>query len=42
MTFNPDNLIFFYLTGAVLALAFAILAYATLSRRSDKHKKHRR
>jgi hypothetical protein len=29
MTFNPDNLIFFYLTLGLLALAIAVALYAT-------------
>ena len=36
MTFNPDNLIFFYLTLGLLAVAFAIVFYAAASHRDDK------
>ncbi len=35
---NPDNLVFFYLTLALLAVAIAIVAYATM-RYGDKSKK---
>lgn len=34
MTFNVDNLMFFYFILAILALAFAIVAYAALHERS--------
>lgn len=37
MSFNPDNLVFFYLTLAIIALAFAIVYYA--STRDKKRRK---
>jgi len=36
MNFNPDNLVFFYLTLAILALAIAVATYAM---RHGDHKK---
>ncbi len=42
MTFNPDNLIFFYLILALLAVAFAIVYYADHKSRQDKPTKHRK
>lgn len=41
MTFNPDNLIFFYLTGAIILLAMSITLHAAISEDKKKHKKHR-
>lgn len=38
MTINTDNLIYFYLILAILALAVAIVAYGTM-RYGDKSKK---
>ena len=42
MTFNADNLIFFYLTLGLLALAFAIVFYAAGGDRDDKPGKRSR
>ena len=39
MTYNPDNLVFFYLTLAILALAVSIALYA--SRPRDRKPKKR-
>lgn len=35
---NSDNLIFFYLTGAILALTFAVIAYIATRNRSDHNR----
>ena len=41
MTLNPDNLIFFYFTGAIILLAMRVTLHAAFSEDKRKHKKHR-
>lgn len=41
MTFNPDNLIFFYLILAIMALAVGLTVYAASPRRHDHHDRKR-
>jgi len=38
MTFNPDNLIFFYLTVALLLVGVGLTAYAMSDKRSHSRK----
>jgi len=39
MTLNPDNLIFFYLTGALIFVGFAIIYYAHHKSSGEKRRK---
>lgn len=38
MDFNPDNLIFFYLTLAIILLAMSVLVHGTLRQGNTKKK----
>ena len=40
MTFNADNLVFFYLTLGVFALAIALALYATRSDTTQSKRHH--
>jgi hypothetical protein len=40
MTFNPDNLVYFYLILGLIAIPFAIIAFSKPSSRHDARQRH--